>query len=108
MKRSPARLCGHAVVNLVGDAAAFGVDGVRLAAPLFFGADVFHRDDHVAGVSRIGRGDDAHGKARPVPMLVDGLGRHGFTLLDPLDDAQDGAQDGDLDRQAPIGRPASP
>ena len=74
----------------MGNAMALGVDGFRLAPAPFFGGDVFHRDDHAAGVSRIGRGDDAHGKARAVPMPVDGLGRHRLALLHPLHDGQDG------------------
>ncbi len=72
------------------DAAALAVDGFRLAAALLFGGDVFHRDNHVAGVSRIGRGDDAHGKARAVAPLAGGLGRYRLTLLHLLHDGLDG------------------
>ena len=80
----------YPVVDLVGDAVAFGVDGFRLAPALYLGRDVFNRDDHVAGVRWIRRSDDSHGKTRAVPTLVRGLRRHRLALLDPLRDAQDG------------------
>ena len=90
LEAQPGQALRHPVVDLVGDAVALGVDGFRLAPALHLGRDVFHRDDHVAGVSRIGRGDDAHGKARAVPTLVRGFRRHRLALLDPLHDGQDG------------------
>ena len=86
----PGQALRYPVMDLVGDAMAFGIDGFRLAPALYLGGDVFHRDDHVAGVGRIGRSDDAHGKTRAVPTLVRGLCRHRLALLDPLCDAQDG------------------
>ncbi len=104
LEAQPGQVLRHAVVNLVGDAAAFGVDGFRLAPALFFGRDVFNRDDHVAVIGRIGRGDDAHGKARAVPMLVGTLGRHHPALLNLLHDGQDGRHG--LGRHQAVGRHA--
>jgi hypothetical protein len=79
-------------VDLVGDAAALGVDRFRFAPALFVRGDVFHRDDHVAAIRRVGRGDHARRKARAVPVPAGGLGRHGLALLDPLDGGQDDRQ----------------
>ena len=80
----------HPVVDLVGDAVALGVDGFRLAPALHLCRDIFHRNNHVTGVSRIGCSHDAHGKTCAVPTLVRGLRRHRLALLDPLRDAPDG------------------
>lgn len=78
------------VVNLVGDAKALTSDGFRLAPALSFGRNVFNCDDYMAVVRRIGRSDDAHGKARAIPTLVCGLGGHRAALLDLLNDGQAG------------------
>ena len=90
LEAQPGQGLRHAIVDLVGDPTALGVDGFRLAPALHLGRDIFNRDNHAAGVGRIGRGDDADGKNRAVPPLIDGLGRHCFTLLDAPQDVLDG------------------
>ena len=51
LEAQPSQALRHTVVDLVGDATTFGLDGLRLALALL-SADVLHRDDHVALICR--------------------------------------------------------
>ncbi len=77
----PGQVLRHAVVNLVGDAAALGLDGFRLSTMLFFGSDVFNRDDHMAVIRRVRCCGHAHRKECAVSTPVGGFGHHGLALL---------------------------
>ncbi len=93
LKTQAGQALRHTIVNLVGDAAAFGINGLRLVATLCFGADVFNRDDHLAVIRRIERCDHAYCKERAVSMPAGCLNPLNAALLNLLDDAQNGRFD---------------
>ena len=76
-------------MNFVGDAQAFRLDGIRLTAALYLGADVFHGDDHMTVIGWIECGNDSHRKRGAISTLVGGLGVYSLAPLDMLQDVLD-------------------
>ncbi len=84
------QVLGHAIVDLVGDAATFGFDGLRLVATLLESADVFNRDDHMTVICGSRRSNDAYRKERAVSMPNGQLCGHRLASLHLLHDGLDG------------------